>query len=292
MHPLTCTRGLGDCPVANRPLRTAQQERLAEAGLELGREADMAPAEVGLYLSGAAWLSVACLRQLAGAAGPAVVRDGRGVDLAWTGPAVLPAAAAVLPADAGSFALRYPWDLLRLNELLVGDLREDRIEGLVRAGVVIDGHITLGPGSVLLPGVFIEGNAAIGRDCKIGPNCYLRGQTAIGDGCHIGNAVEVKNSILLRGAAIGHLSYCGDSIIGAKTNFGAGTITANFRHDGSNHRSMVDGVLVDTGRRKFGAIIGDEVHTGIHTSIYPGRKIWPHLSTLPGEVVRRDLRPE
>ena len=88
---------------------------------------------------------------------------------------------------------------------------------------------------------------------------------------------------------MGHLSYCGDSIVGKGTNFGAGTITANFRHDGQTHRSMVDGALVDTGRHKFGSIIGDDVHTGIHTSIYPGRKLWPHTSTRPGDVVQRDL---
>jgi len=79
--------------------------------------------------------------------------------------------------------------------------------------------------------------------------------------------------------------------VGEGTNFGAGTITANFRHDGKPHRSMVGGELVDTGRLKFGAIIGDDVHTGIHTGIYPGRKIWPHQSTRPGEIVRQDLRP-
>ena len=63
----------------------------------------------------------------------------------------------------------------------------------------------------------------------------------------------------------------------------------NFRHDGQNHRTLVDGVLVDTGRRKFGSIIGDGVHTGIHTSIYPGRKLWPGTSTRPGEIVQRDV---
>ena len=72
-------------------------------------------------------------------------------------------------------------------------------------------------------------------------------------------------------------------------NFGAGTITSNLRHDGSNHRSEVEGQLIDTGRRKFGAIIGDGVHTGINTSIYPGRKLGPNTTTLPGEVVSKDL---
>ena len=64
-------------------------------------------------------------------------------------------------------------------------------------------------------------------------------------------------------------------MLGEKVNFGAGTTTSNLRHDGKNHRSMVHGVLIDTGRRKFGTIIGDGVHTGINTSIYPGRKLWP-----------------
>ena len=99
-----------------------------------------------------------------------------------------------------------------------------------------------------------------------------------------------KNSLILSRTNVGHLSYVGDSVIGEAVNFGAGTIISNFRHDGKNHRSMVAGELLDTGRRKFGAIVGDHVHTGIHTSIYPGRKLWPHTSTRPGEIVQHDLR--
>ena len=72
-------------------------------------------------------------------------------------------------------------------------------------------------------------------------------------------------------------------------NFGAGTTVSNFRHDGGNHRSMVGGKLVDTGRRKFGVIVGDGVHRGIGTMIYPGRKLWPNVTTLPGEIIDRDV---
>ena len=129
-----------------------------------------------------------------------------------------------------------------------------------------------------------------GKNCKIGPNCYIRGNTAIYDNCHIGQSVEVKNSIFMEGVSAGHLSYIGDSIVGAQTNLGAGTITANFRHDGQTHRSMIGDQLIDTGRTKFGAIIGNDVHTAIHCAIYPGRKIWPHCSTLLGEPVKKDIR--
>jgi bifunctional UDP-N-acetylglucosamine pyrophosphorylase/glucosamine-1-phosphate N-acetyltransferase len=75
-------------------------------------------------------------------------------------------------------------------------------------------------------------------------------------------------------------------------NLGAGTITSNLRHDGKNHFSLAGTTLVDTGRRKFGCTVGEGVHTGIHTSIYPGRKLWPHTSTRPGEVVQKDLLPQ
>ena len=81
----------------------------------------------------------------------------------------------------------------------------------------------------------------------------------------------------------------GDSVVGEGANLGCGTTTANFRHDGKNHRSLSKGELVDTGRRKLGAIIADDVHTGINTSIYPGRKLWPHTSTLPGAIVKTDI---
>ena len=135
----------------------------------------------------------------------------------------------------------------------------------------------------------IEGDVIIGADCKIGPNCYLRGATTIGDRCHVGQAVEIKNSILMDGTNVGHLSYVGDSILGRKVNFGAGTLTSNLRHDGRNHRTLVAGELVDTGRRKFGAVVGDGVHTGIHTSIYPGRKLAAGTTTRPGDIVRTDL---
>ncbi len=186
---------------------------------------------------------------------------------------------------------RYPWDLLALNESVVGAISEDEILGEIHSLAVVEGFLKLGEGSRILPGVFIEGNVVIGADCRIGPNCYIRGNTSIGNNCHIGQSVEIKNSVILGGTNVGHLSYVGDSILGEKVNLGAGTIVSNYRHDGGNHRSMTPSGLVDTGRRKFGAIIGDGVHTGIGTKIYPGRKIWPGMSTLPGDIVRADLRP-
>ncbi len=188
-----------------------------------------------------------------------------------------------------SFAIEYPWHLLAIGEEVIAALAESDIQGEVHPNAVIEGTLHLGKGSRILPGVYIEGNVTIGENCKIGPNCYIRGNSSIGDTVHIGQSVEIKNSIIGSNSAIGHLSYVGDSIIGDGVNFGAGTTVSNFRHDAANHRTMVDGELVDTGRRKFGTIVGDGVHTGIHTSIYPGRKLAARSSTRPGDIVQSDI---
>ncbi len=272
-HPLSLTRTIEDFPIANLPLAAHQRRVIGAAAITAHPHA---------------WLVAEELTALT-AAGPSTLVDATGQPLAWFGTA--PDAANGVPATR-SFLIRHPWDLLRANEEFVAALTENRIEGEVHPAAVIEGVIHLGPGSRILPGVFIEGNVVIGAQCKIGPNCYLRGHTSIGDGCHIGQSVEIKNCLILSRTSVGHLSYVGDSVLGEKVNFGAGTTTSNLRHDGRNHRSTVDGVLLDTGRRKFGAIVGDGVHTGINTSIYPGRKLWPHTTTRPGEIVQRDLHSQ
>lgn len=182
----------------------------------------------------------------------------------------------------------YPWDLLGATQYMLDTFLKPEIHGEVSPAAHLSGAIAIGRGTVIRPGVVIDGPAIIGENCHIGPNAWIRSYSAIGNGCKIGQGSEIKGSILMDGAAVPHLSYAGDSILGEKVNFGCGTVTANFRHDGGNHKSMVKGELVDTGRRKLGAIVGDGVHTGINTSIYPGRKLWPGTGTLPGEVVQRD----
>lgn len=272
--PLSLTRAIADYPIGNIPVREHQQVAIIAAGLENK-----------LTVHPDAWLTSSDLEQLAASHRTTLV-DEKGNALAWRGET--PDQQSVLQG-AGSFLIRYPWDFLRANEQYVSTIQGEKIEGEVHSLAVIEGTIRLGKGSRILPGVFIEGNVVIGENCKIGPNCYIRGNTSIGDKCHIGQSVEIKNCLILSGTNVGHLSYVGDSVLGEKVNFGAGTTTSNLRHDGANHTSRVDGRMVDTGRRKFGTIVGDGVHTGINTSIYPGRKLWPKTSTLPGEIVRKDV---
>ncbi len=267
-HPLSLTRRIEDFPIGNRPLSAHQGAAIGKSGLSHHPHA---------------WIGADDLVGLSG-----TLVDASGEPIAWHGPA--PDLSNAVTATS-SFVIRYPWDLIRANEWFVSSLTVNRVEGVIHPSAVIEGVIHLGSGTRILPGVFIEGNVIIGENCKIGPNCYIRGNTSIGDCCHIGQSVEIKNSLILSKTNVGHLSYIGDSILGENVNLGAGTTTSNLRHDGKNHRSSVNGVLIDTGRRKFGAIFGDGVHTGIHTSIYPGRKLWPGTTTRPGEIVERDLQP-
>ena len=233
-----------------------------------------------------AWITPADWAALAAAPQPAVLKSTQGDTLAWIGES--PSGTEVTASEQ-SYLLHYAWDFITLNEQLVSAIDSNDIHGDVSPAAHIDGHIHVGKGTKILPGVVIEGNIIIGENCKIGPNCYLRGSTTIGDNCHIGQAVEIKNSIIGHNSSVGHLSYVGDSVIGNAVNFGAGTITSNLRHDGTNHKSTIDGEFIDTGRRKFGTIVGDGTHTGIHTAIYPGRKLGPHSTTLPNGTVKTDI---
>lgn len=181
-----------------------------------------------------------------------------------------------------------PWDIFDAVPYLFLKQKKSR-KGKVEKGAVLKGDVIVGEGTVIKSGSYIEGPVYIGKDCVIGPNCFLRSGTVIEDGCRVGQAVEIKNSLIGKGTFASHLAYVGDSIVGENCNFGAGTITANFRHDAGSIRTMVKGELVDTKRVKFGTVIGDNVKTGIHTIIYPGRKIWPGKTTLPGEKVEKDI---
>ncbi|GAB6135634.1 bifunctional sugar-1-phosphate nucleotidylyltransferase/acetyltransferase [Thermococcus prieurii] len=184
-----------------------------------------------------------------------------------------------------------PWNLLELNEYLLKNKLRHGIRGTVEEGAVIVPPVEIGEGTVVRSGAYIIGPVKIGRNSRIGPNCFIRPYTSIGDNCHIGNAVEVKNSIIMDNSNAPHLNYVGDSIIGENTNLGAGTITANLRHDRGNVRVEIKGKLEDSGRHKLGAIIGHNVKVGINVSIYPGRKIGSNAFIGPGVIVDRNVPP-
>jgi len=182
--------------------------------------------------------------------------------------------------------ISYPWDLLPANESLLADIELHNL-GEVEENAVIKGAVSIGKDTVVRSGSYIVGPVIIGQDCEIGPNCYIRPCTSIGDSCHIGAAVEVKNSIIMKGSKIPHHNYVGDSIIGEGCNLGAGTKIANLRLDGKN----ITAAGVDTKRRKLGAIIGDGVETGINASINIGSIIGSNTHIGPGATASGIISP-
>ncbi|MCH2174834.1 MAG: hypothetical protein MK193_03810 [Lentisphaeria bacterium] len=285
LYPLTSNRSIGTWLLGNKSISAIQKE-IFNASILLSKVTTLT-----LYLYENVWLPLKDLNSLSAVQENAYIYDADDRLLGFIADSpVVPNKGVNYHCPKASF-IHYPWDLLRTNANYHEHYVDDSIiEGKVHEGAHINGTLLLGKGSEVLPGVYIEGTVITGENCRIGPNCYLRGPISLGDKCKIGNACEVKASVLSSGATVGHLSYVGDSILGEKVNFGAGTITSNYRHDASNHKSMIEGTLIDTGRRKFGTIIGDHVHTGIHTSIYPGRKLWPGVTTVPAEVVRKDIK--
>lgn len=197
----------------------------------------------------------------------------------------------VIPIDGFWLPTGYAWDLLKHQEYFMPDMKGSDIKGTVEPGATLKGSVRVGKNTVIKSGAYIEGPVIIGENCAIGPNCYIRACTSIGDNCRVGNGVEIKNSIIMRDSVVSHLCYIGDSVIGTNCNIGGGTITANKRHDNGAVQSMIKDKLVDSGRVKLGAIISDNCQTGINTSIYPGRKLWPGMMTRPGQVVDKDIAP-
>jgi UDP-N-acetylglucosamine diphosphorylase/glucosamine-1-phosphate N-acetyltransferase len=174
----------------------------------------------------------------------------------------------------------HPWDMLDANALLLASIKSKN-EGTVEKDVHCSGPVIIGKDSVVKSGTCIEGPCVIGSNCRIGPHAYIRGATAVGDGCHIGHCTELKNSIIMPQTKIPHFNYVGDSIIGSGCNFGAGTKIANLRHD---HATIWVGGK-DSRKKKFGAIIGDDVQFGINCSVNVGVVIGTGAKFAPNSYV-------
>ncbi|MFO7836137.1 MAG: sugar phosphate nucleotidyltransferase [Candidatus Thorarchaeota archaeon] len=181
-----------------------------------------------------------------------------------------------------------PWDILEANKLVLQSY-ERRIDGTIEEGAQVKGEVVVDRGAKILSGAYIIGPVYVGEGAKIGPNCYIRPYTSLGRDVRIGNAVEIKNSVIMDHTNVGHLSYVGDSVIGHNTNLGAGTITANLRHDDADIMVTVKGERRSSRRRKLGSILADNVKTGIGTCLGPGVVVGTGGKTGMGVIVDRDI---
>jgi UDP-N-acetylglucosamine diphosphorylase/glucosamine-1-phosphate N-acetyltransferase len=179
-------------------------------------------------------------------------------------------------------SITYPWDLLDANKTFIP--RGEHNYGIIENNVTIEGPYTIGEGTRIRSGSYIIGPVIIGKNCDIGPNCFIRQATAIEDNCHIGSSVEIKNSIIMRGTKIPHHNYIGDSVIGENCNLGAGTKIANLRFDNKN--------ISDSKRRKLGALLGDNVSTGVNSCIDAGTLIGDNTTIGPGAIAHGTIAPD
>jgi NDP-sugar pyrophosphorylase family protein len=137
----------------------------------------------------------------------------------------------------------------------------------------------------------IKSPAIIGDHSEIRQGAYLRGYTLVGNRCVVGHTTEVKHSIFLNDAKAGHFAYLGDTILGNRVNLGAGTKCANLRFVAGNVSIRTAISKIDTGLRKFGAILGDDCQTGCNSVTSPGTILGPSSLLLPNVTAASGLHP-
>lgn len=172
----------------------------------------------------------------------------------------------------------------------------DRIlEGatVIMAGAVLVGdQFDFGKGTLIESGALIKAPAIIGDNCEVRQGAYLRGYCLTGDRCVLGHTTEIKHSIMLNDAKAGHFAYLGDSILGNNTNLGAGTKFANLRFIPGTITIRNNNKKLDSGLKKFGAILGDQTQTGCNSVTNPGTVFGKRCILMPNTTAQSGYHPD
>lgn len=185
--------------------------------------------------------------------------------------------------------LKYPWDLLEVKNYLFERLnRSISKKAKIAKSAEIIGDVVIEEGATIMEGVRIKGNCYIGRNAVIGNNALLRNCVDVEENCVIGSYMEVKNSLVMRGATT-HSGFIGDSIIGENCKIAAQFCTGNVRIDRKTVGSVVKGEKVETGKKYLGAMIGSNTNIGIKASTMPGVLIGRNVFIGPSTVVMKNI---
>lgn len=139
---------------------------------------------------------------------------------------------------------------------------------------------------------FIGDAVIIGAETQVRHCAFIRGSALIGANCVVGNSTEIKNSVLSDGVQAPHFNYVGDSILGYKSHLGAGAITSNVKSDKTPITAHICGVSVQTGLKKFGAIVGDFAEIGCNSVLNPGTVVGKNSRVYPLSSVRGEVPPD
>lgn len=186
-------------------------------------------------------------------------------------------------------ALKYPWHVLDAVDLFLRELLDARISEAahVHPTAVVSGRVTIEPGARILAGAAVVGPAYIGRNAIVGNQALVR-ESVIEGGSVVGFASEVARSYVGPGCSF-HTNYAGDSVIGAGSHFGAGSVTANLRLDHRAVSSRIKGERLSSGRQKLGLVCGEGVSLGVQVATMPGVKIGEGAVIGPGVILSRDV---
>ena len=147
-------------------------------------------------------------------------------------------------------------------------------------------HVWVARDAKVYPSALLNAPCIIGHGTEVRHCAFIRGSALVGDGAVVGNSVEIKNAVLFDGVQVPHFNYVGDSVLGYKSHMGAGAVTSNVKSD-KTLVTVKDGEeQIFTGRKKFGAMVGDFAEVGCNSVLNPGTVLGPHASVYPTSCVR------
>lgn len=185
-------------------------------------------------------------------------------------------------------SLEYPWEILpRIKAMILelgAKLPKSEYEQIAET-------IWVAKDALIAPSAALNGSLIIGHETEVRHCAYIRGNALIGEGCVVGNSTELKNVILMNQVQVPHYNYVGDSVLGFKAHMGAGSITSNVKSDKSLVTVRVGDEKLETGLKKFGAILGDKVEIGCNSVLNPGSIVGRSSHVYPLSMVRGVVPP-
>ena len=177
----------------------------------------------------------------------------------------------------------YPWELLPKISAFIVELGEKLPKDRYTE---VKEHVWVANNATVAPSAFINGPAIIDEEAEIRHCAFIRGNAIVGKGAVVGNSTELKNVILFNKVQVPHYNYVGDSILGFKAHMGAGSITSNVKSDKTLVVVKNGDEKIETGLKKFGAMLGDHVEVGCNSVLNPGTVIGPNSNIYPTSCVR------
>lgn len=179
--------------------------------------------------------------------------------------------------------LTYPWEALpKIKDFIIAlgeTLPEEKYERR-------EGNIWIARNAKVFPSAYIGGPAIIDEEAEIRHCAFIRGSAIVGKGAVVGNSTELKNVVLFNKVQVPHYNYVGDSILGFKAHMGAGSITSNVKSDKTLVVVKAGEETFETGLKKFGAMLGDNVEVGCNSVLNPGTVIGKNTNIYPTSMVR------